>query len=505
MAYKIKICGTKNINLSAIHSHDIEVLSIEDLGIISPNDRWIVFWEDPIRMIFRKLKEQDSPSSEDLMKEWIESVFEILKAVRRNRKQISLVNFTEAQDQPKAFVEFFDKELGIQAPIKESETTPLKDLIPIFQKLSIQTVKELQSLLQELEASSVTLDSSFDTDYSNRALSPAVVYSAIDLLKQSEEKALQNYEMLLSELHEAFKESEEYFEQWKKAESAGQELVLRVYSLSRGVVVDDGTHRHLDYNFHGVNLLGRSWPALRIRLVRHNGRPGILFFEASTVPFYAWEPTGQEGGVNFMLFVPSDAPIRDYLVRATTSDLLMIRDSIATILSDLKMNGLPDGSLTDWNSVAESLLQQLNEIPERLHYDSVQSKLEGNALNLEISNASFRKHFYPLLHVAWETVLGKVTIFSDENGRPVFSGWPVDEQGRNKTTCELFNHDAPMEGVPFIPLTDHDRVFLSLLVGEIVNFLVHAGSQHPKEASRLASLQGRARGLRKKANKLKSI
>jgi hypothetical protein len=546
MTNKCKLCGTINIDHGAIHSNEIHVLSVKDLGEIAPNDRWIIFWEDPIRMIFRKNEDPATTSSEDLLQQWMKSASGILKAVRRHRKQISIINFAEAQERPKAFIDFCDKELGVQASIKESETILLEEFIPIFQKLSQENVRELLSLLQELEASGVTLDSTLDIAYSNRALSPAAIYAAIDLLKksefdgvpkeelqlerdtvavlqneaeekkkllvqkddelkQSEEKALQNYEMLLAELHEAFKESEGYFEQWKKAESAGRGLLLKVDSLSRGGVVDHGTHRHLDYTLSGVDLLGRSWPTLRVRLIRHNGRPGILLFEAGTAPFYAWEPSGQEGGVNFMLFVPSDAPIRDYLVRAAASDLLMIRDSVASLLSDLKMNGLPEGAFTDWTSVAESLLQQFNEIPERLHYDSVQSKLEGDSINLEICNASFRNHFYPLLRVAWKTDSGKVTIFPDENCRPIFSGWPVDEQGRNSATCELFNPDALVEGRPCVPLTEHDRAFLSVLVGEIPNFLVHAAKQHPKEAGRLASFKGRARGLRKKVLKLKSL
>jgi hypothetical protein len=210
-----------------------------------------------------------------------------------------------------------------------------------------------------------------------------------------------------------------------------------------------------------------------------------------------------------MLFVPSDQAARDYLVSATTSDLLMIKDTVAIILSDLKMNLLSAEALTDWISVAESLLTQINEIPERLHYDSVQSKLEGpsdSIIEKLILNASFRDRFYPSLRMSWEPDSGKVTIFGAENGRPHFSTWPIDLEGRNRETLELFAPSSSGNGNAATPnLTKRDQAFLAVLLGEVPNFLVHAANQHPTASARLSALSRKAKGLRKKALKLKSI
>jgi hypothetical protein len=187
---------------------------------------------------------------------------------------------------------------------------------------------------------------------------------------------------------------------------------------------------------------------------------------------------------------------------------MLIRDCATTILADLKMNGSPEGTPTDWISVAENLLQQFEETPERLHYDSLRSRIDGEkarSLEFDIVNASFRGRFYPTIRMSWETVSGKVTIFPDESGRPIFSGWPVDEQGRNRTTCQLFQEASPQQKASTTPLSEHDKKFLSVLLGEIPNFLVHAGSQHPKEAARLNSLTGKAKALRPKARKLKAL
>ena len=630
MDNRIKVFGTAFIDCGAVLKGEFDFKKTEGLKSLAKGDHCVVLWEDPMRAIFRTIKEQDDRSSEELMKEWMASASEILKAVRRNRKQISLINVYEAQEHPEKFSQFCKDHFGIGASIIESQASSWDGVLPIFQKITSVYFRKLQATLQELEVSSVALDSSFETALGVKSPEGLALFHAIDALKKlelansakeqllaaeeqvraaqgkleeqravlcqkdeelkkaeesalekhemlltelheafkesegyfeqwkkaeserdealqgasaeleqlrgqlksksqviaeqqalllqkddelksSEEKLLQNYEMLLTELQEAFKESEGYFEQWKKAESTGHGLILKVDAVSRGNAVDHGSHRHLDYALNGVELLGRSWPTLRTRLIRHNGRSGVLFFEAATSPFYAWDPSGEEGGEHFMLFVPSDPTARDYLVSATTSDLLMIKDTVAIILSDLKMNGLPAETVTDWISVSESLLTQIDEIPERLHYDSVQSKLEGpsdSIIEKLILNASFRDRFYPSLRMNWEPDSGKVTIFGGENGRPHFSTWPVDLEGRNRETFELFAPSSSGNGngnAATPNLTKRDQAFLAVLLGEVPNFLVHAANQHPSASARISSLSRKAKGLRKKALKLKSI
>jgi len=188
----------------------------------------------------------------------------------------------------------------------------------------------------------------------------------------------------------------------------------------------------------------------------------------------------------------------------------MIRESAATILADLRMNGLPEGGVTDWICVAESLINQINEIPERLYYDSVKSRVGGSSvsrLEFDILNAQFRGRFHHSLKITWDTNSGVVTLYPDENARPVLSAWPIDDEGRNRERCELFGPVPSVENPHscFVSLTSRDRAFLGVLLGEVPNFLVHTANQHPKQGSTISSLRGRAMGLRKKALKLKSI
>ena len=638
-----------------MHIHGVSELTpaseITEIAQIERGDHWIIFWEDPVLMILRQIKDQERLSSEELLRRWMESASDILKAVRRHRNQVTLINLAEARHCPEALKGFFKERFGIDGSVTPSGLPQWAELSPVFERISRQSVRELQTLLQELEASSFPLDPSFESATSSRSLPPTALFAALNALRRmehdgvpkeqllaaerqvetsrselaeqrklldqknqelsraeeiahekyellltelheafkesegyfeqwkkaeserdealqvanreleqlraqlgerdreqesllgvrheletvlanvqnqsaeqqtllhqkeealraSEEKALQNCEMLLTELHEAFKESEGYFEQWKKAESSGHGLILKVGAVSRGNVVDQGSHRHLEYTFQSIELLGRSWPSFRARLVRHNGHAGLLLFQSAPYPpLHGWKLSGEEGGSQYMLVVPHVTSARHFLIHATASDLLMIRDCAATILADLRMNGLPEGGVTDWICVAESLISQINEIPERLYYDSVQSRVEGSSvsrLEFDILNAHFRGRLYHSLRISWDTTSGVVTLFPDENSRPVLSAWPIDSAGRNRERCELFG-PAPSVENPHsgtVSLTSRDRAFLGVLLGEIPNFLVHAANQDLQHGSRIACLRGRAKGLRRKALKLKSI
>jgi dTDP-D-glucose 4,6-dehydratase len=67
-------------------------------------------------------------------------------------------------------------------------------------------------------------------------------------LAAKEKEALGKYEMLLSEVQKAFQESEEYFEQWKKAEATNEDLLAE---HSPHAVVNFAAESHVDRSIHG--------------------------------------------------------------------------------------------------------------------------------------------------------------------------------------------------------------------------------------------------------------
>jgi hypothetical protein len=98
-------------------------------------------------------------------------------------------------------------------------------------------------------------------------------------LQARQVESLQKYEMLLEEVQKAFQESEEYFEQWKKTESLLSPFSLECEKIALGEQRNIGPHRSWDITFHQVTLLGRRWAQLDLRLVEHHGNAGILIFE----------------------------------------------------------------------------------------------------------------------------------------------------------------------------------------------------------------------------------
>jgi hypothetical protein len=161
-----------------------------------------------------------------------------------------------------------------------------------------------------------------------------------------------------------------------------------------GVVHESGEHQHVNYSFHGITHLGRQFSRIDARIVEHRGNPGFAIFEpvAKERPFYNWEKHGEENSGGYMLIIPAENKGADWLVRATTNDLLLFRDLVAIIHQQIMFQA-PDGK---WNQVCTDLLRSLIFLPERLHYDDVKLvSREKGFTKVKIVNPSHRLHLLP--------------------------------------------------------------------------------------------------------------
>ena len=150
-----------------------------------------------------------------------------------------------------------------------------------------------------------------------------------------------------------------------------------------------GEHQHINYTLRGITHLGRKFSQLDVRIVEHRGEPGVVIMEpiAEERPFYAWERHGEENGRGFMLIIPSEKRGSDWIVRATTNDLLLINDIIAFIKKEL--SGEENNII--WRESCEEIQLEVDNIPLRIHYDSVKKISEKNGvINAEIINASLK-------------------------------------------------------------------------------------------------------------------
>jgi hypothetical protein len=324
---------------------------------------------------------------------------------------------------------------------------------------------------------------------------------------QDHEKALGIHEMLLLEIHNAHKESEDFFERWKKAETLQGQLSLTAGALLRGNIHEDADHRHFEFALKDVELFGRQWPRLDFRLLVHRGNAGIALFlppDSPTAPLYAWEPAGTENGVPYVLFVPSDA--KRALVAATTHDFLLLKDAVSLLAADLRYQGAPSNAKTDWALTASRFLAELDDIPERLHYDAVHTKVDPSALggvtlHFNVVRAFFRGTLHPSLEFAWApSAAGGGTLILNRTSEnpPALHHWPLAPDGALAAELRIdFGSASSLKSKRKLwsHFSSAEKAFLRILIAEIPNLVFHLLRQHPKEALDKELLNRHARAM----------
>jgi len=354
------------------------------------------------------------------------------------------------------------------------------------------TVVERDDLASEKSA----LDSRLSTLTSEREALSA------DLQTQKEQ-ALQTHEMLLTEIHSAHIESEGFFEEWKTLEAATDFHHLQVGAVSRGEAKSSPTHSHLDFSFERLELFTRRWPRLAVRLVEHNGHAGLAIFDSPADkdrPLYHWKPTGEEGGTGYMLFVPTDTPVLESLVALPATDLVLIRCLTARILGHISVHG--ESPAGRWSAVARRLLEQIEEIPERLHYDSINATPDpghaGKSIEFAATHLFFRGSLAERFRWTWKpgTHGGEILIQKNEAFPSLLLGWPLEEDvlRLGEETPEARDHTLSV----WNRLLERDRSFLRLLVGTLPDCIHHLCEQHPEQSKTKDDVTAQAHTFRKK-------
>jgi hypothetical protein len=317
-------------------------------------------------------------------------------------------------------------------------------------------------------------------------------------LQSIKANALSNHEMLLQEIQNAHKESEDFFEQWKSLEASSQAHYLTVQKILRGGEKHHPPHSHLDYVLEGASLFDRQWHRLPVRLVEHHGRAGLALFKPYShgpAPLYHWKPDGHENGADFALFVPADRQSRPKLTGAPSSDLLLVRDAAAKILGHLSVHGGPEAGR--WLPVARRLLQEIEEIPERLHYDSVAGfsgdKADPSSIRFNAANLYYRGNCSRSFVLDWVPASsgGRLRIPQESHETP-----PMLVH-RGVETVVGFESPAEVEALEKLwpQLTHRDRTFLLLLAKALPDFVFHLCEQHPDQKPHKDRLTKQARQL----------
>ena len=200
------------------------------------------------------------------------------------------------------------------------------------------------------------------------------------------EEVLNRYTQECAKAAEMIVEGKEERDAWKKIS-----VSTVVQEVLRGPVHETGEYKQIDYTLREISHLGRKISQLDVRIVEHRGNPGILVFEPDTIEraLYGWTKTGEETGRSYMLVIPNDEKGKDFLLKATTNDITLIKSIIIYAQYELLRNEV--NLQFNWNEVATSLLDAIDSISERLHYDDIMVKGKNQeVLVASIINPSFR-------------------------------------------------------------------------------------------------------------------
>lgn len=304
------------------------------------------------------------------------------------------------------------------------------------------------------------------------------------------------------ELQQALKDRELLAEQLYRALAGGPaaadhgpaDIDLPPLSSAGSVVVDHVSdkppHRELRLTADAVALGERVHDHLRLKLVEHEGRPGIVLLATPglPLPLSQWQPAGREAGTEFMLLIPADPQGRSALSRLGSADwqtVLALSDWLRGAVAEQATALAPH-----WSSVAGRLFTQVRAVPPRLRYDVLQTALD--AREPAILEISLRGVMFGLDKLADITLRWRIdgqgpaiawVLPRQEPNQPPLANWPIQDDGSLQPTCPWalgpgFGWVQRMRWWHALPAHEH-----ALLMG-LIDTLRAAAEAHAGDAAR---------------------
>lgn len=275
---------------------------------------------------------------------------------------------------------------------------------------------------------------------------------------------------------------------------------------------DEDPHRELNALLHEVVAVDRQRKLVQVRLVEHQGRPGLLFFagpQAAEHPLLAWQPTGTEEGRPFMLVVPSDTQGRQLLQTLGAGDWRFVL-GVALRLG-MHLGELREAAMRRWSLVAYRLLRELAELPVRFRYDRIEVQaVEAPAQEMQVAflGASMGGREFGQIRLAWQPngPGGGLALLAPgaPGERPALAAWPLDERGAWVRRWPVaLGQEAPGTGATaFLSLAESDRRVLIDLLEALPAAAALAQQQGVAPAAGPADLQALAQALLHRSRKL---
>lgn len=258
-----------------------------------------------------------------------------------------------------------------------------------------------------------------------------------DLNRQTQEN-----ELMLVQLHQVQEELEHLYLNCHDSVSKRTDVVRfpvhgKVADIELLAERDTPPHRELGLVLNDVQMADRELGRLLVRLVEHQGRPGLTLLQppSTSEPLAVWQPDGTEGELTYMLLVPMDDLCRRRLERMGSSDWRFVVGVVGSIECAL-VEGISGSGR--WSTVAKRLAQQLADMPPRFRFDRievVQDTQGPPAFVVTYGDACMGSQVLPDIRLRWRPQTGTgdtpaVELLKPDDGSMHLSGcWPVDDTG----------------------------------------------------------------------------
>lgn len=258
--------------------------------------------------------------------------------------------------------------------------------------------------------------------------------------KQLKASAQEN-ELMLLQLQQVQEELEHYYLECRKLEAAAASIpAMGLIDVSAAEVLPvtervAWPHRELTFTLRQVRVAERSIPEATVRLVEHHGHPGLVVFGGAQKPqlIESWRQSGEEDGQPYSLLIPADANSQPIFNAMDSTDWL-----VTLALAALFEKRLSDPALqlaAHWKQLARRLREQLQEMPCRFRFDSLDVAPAGEPGSGELAFNFGQVHCgtrqLPRLSVHWRPSgpQAGLTLLCGPDGIPPLPTWPDDERG----------------------------------------------------------------------------
>ena len=503
--------------------------TIDQVAQQFPEARFLFFY-DAIEDVAQSAESEAA----DFVEIWQASARNIVSAVHQHRTRCHLLSANECCANPEVFRQWLAANAVLDANVLPDSSVPAKDnddiravilkLLGCYDSSLKKLSEELYNLAQPLSDCAphtpITPTETISLLRDGLALSTKMSGEKDSLAvkeQEMEKRYLENCEMLLHELQNAHKESEDFFEKLEgatgkiahlkadleRANLRAGENRFRVGRIKLKGFREKQPHSHVDFIFHAVKMPGKTFDQLPLRLLWHHGKAGLALFRDTQRPYaplHHWTAAGNERGSEFMTVLPEDPASESYLASCTGSDFAFIRfaceclrDYLGTALVSPPKGARNSMQVRRWRRVAQQVIEALDRLPDKVRYDEVLWRNAGSdeALDLSILNLAFRQRLWSEVKLRW--VAGrKLDILVSPDGDVPLVGWP---RGKNLSPAESLSlplNNKGALGSVAKSLTPSDRRFCSLLLRAMPDFVHHGLEQGKLPPTRKSSLRSEA-------------